>query len=867
MRTIRKIALTILITVLTLTAGLVIYVWMNHDTIAKSMVDKVNKSLNTKISYGSLDVTVFESFPRITVRFRDLLIAPSRYYNRKHLSGEDNDTLLYASTLALSVDLPSLLSGTIALKSIAVRDGEMNILSDKNGNINYEVFFRKSESSHDVKLNNIILKNISTVYCDRQSSLRIEGIINETNISGEIFRSGIFINASLSAFIDETDIYNTKLKNIPAKADIRIRKTANSLSIARGSLDLGGMLFGVDGTVNYSTHTLDMVIRGRKIDISDLAAAVNDHIPALAKIKPQGIIDLSCIITGPYGEAGAPGFNLTFDLNHGILSNMAPGLDVNNLAFRGQVTNGESNGPETFLFTIDTLSASFGSAFFGGSFSLANLATPHVTLSLEGDLVFEDIRKIMRKDMIKDQEGSIRGSLKLEGVLPDSIRISLADLPALNPEANLTFSNFGASFGSNEVAVTDVSGTISLDEKLSTDSLSFTLLDQHFLVNAVALRFTEWFSGKPVTLEINGDVNADMFNPAAFTAGNNKVSTDGRKTPSLFPEDITMNLNLSADSLVNNDFGARNFSANLTYRPYIISFSGVKAEGLYGSLSGDLLIGKQKDGSYISKGKLTVSEIDITKTFSSFNDFGQKFIVSKNLSGRLTGSLTLLAPLDSTFKIITQTMVAEAHLSISNGHLMEFGPARSLSKFIDLDELENISFSKFENDLFIRNRNISIPKMLINSTAGNFTIYGSHSFDGDYTYHIRVLLSEVLSRQARERNRTDAAFGNVRVDGTGKATVPLKITCVNDKVSVTYDFGQAQDNIKENVADEKQTLKGILNEEYGWYKSDTLKKKEEEQKPKFRITWDEGKGDTTATLHADEGERPGTLRQLIKKLR
>jgi hypothetical protein len=170
-----------------------------------------------------------------------------------------------------------------------------------------------------------------------------------------------------------------------------------------------------------------------------------------------------------------------------------------------------------------------------------------------------------------------------------------------------------------------------------------------------------------------------------------------------------------------------------------------------------------------------------------------------------------------------------------------------------------------ENDIFINNGTVSIPKMLINSSAVNFTVYGTHGFDGDYEYHVRLLLSEVLSRKARERNRDVSSFGQVKVDGTGKATVPLKIVCVNGKTSVGYDFGQVQDNIKNDIAVEKQALKGILNEEYGWYETDTTRIRPAESKPKFSITWEEGRELPAVTDTNQEEVKESPIRILLKK--
>ena len=116
------------------------YALMRRDQLASALIEKFNKTLNTKISYGKVRVTIFEAFPSITVRFSDLLISPSPGYNRSLFQGEGNDTLLYASSLSLTAHLPSLLTGTIAVRSITVRDGNLNVLTDDKGKINYEIF-------------------------------------------------------------------------------------------------------------------------------------------------------------------------------------------------------------------------------------------------------------------------------------------------------------------------------------------------------------------------------------------------------------------------------------------------------------------------------------------------------------------------------------------------------------------------------------------------------------------------------------------------------------------------------------------------------------------------------------------------------
>ena len=867
MRLFRKIALIAagLLLLLILVPGL--YALLRQEHLTESLIRKVNESVNTKISYGNLHITIFESFPNITVRFSDLLVEPSPFYDKKQLRHEDNDTLLYASSLSLTVSMPSLLTGTVAVKSITARNGEVNLLTDRRGDINYEVFSEKNGDGKNVRLKNISAVDFRAVYNDMSSGMRMAGRIGAATLGGELFRTGIYLSTVLNAGIDSINLEGTTIRDIPVEAGIKLRKSANSLSVAKGALSIADLRFDITGNVNYSSSTLNLIIEGRKISIASVISRLPDRWKTVTgNFSPSGIIDLKCSITGPYGDAGKPHIDLTYGLAGGRMSHSSTGFRVNNLEFSGALTNGDHNSAETFRFTVDKLTARYGSASVKGSFMMNNLRRPHITLNLDGDLDFDDLDKIFRSGYIKDQTGTLSGSIRLSGTLPDSILPATA-LAYLSPDISLSFREFGATLARRGLALKDVNGSLSVKNDLIADNLSFTFLDQRFTVNAAMKNFFPWLAGGGQNLDINGDVHVDRLVTAALVPAKSKQPDSTGKPADIYPADVSANILLKADSLIFNNFRAANFSSRLTYRPYVITFDEVYASGLEGVLEGELMLGRQQDGGFITKASLDVKNVDINQAFTSFNNFGQNFIVSDNLRGRLTGNVTMLSPLDGNYRFFRKAIVAEAHLVISDGKLISFAPAESLSAYLDLDELKNISFSKMENDIFINNGTVSIPKMLINSSAVNFTVYGTHGFEGDYIYHVRLLLSEVMSRKARERNRNVSSFGQVKVDGSGKATVPLKIECVNGKTSVGYDFGQAQDNIKNDIAAEKQTLKGILNEEYGWYSADTTRTTPAESKPKFSITWEEGKEQPAATEPQKEEVKESPIKILLKKKR
>ncbi|MFZ2285773.1 MAG: AsmA-like C-terminal region-containing protein [Bacteroidales bacterium] len=861
----KNIALVALGLLLLTLIGLGIYASVRKDRITSALVAKLNESVNTKISYGDLKVTVFESFPNITVRFHDLVVEPSPFYDRTQFRNENNDTLLYVSSLSLTVSIPSLLTGTVAVRSITVRDGEVNLLTDKRGDINYLVSPERKKDGKNVRLKNISAVNIRAVWNDRSSEMRIAGGITDATLGGELFRTGIFLNTSVSANIDSVNAKGITFRAIPVKAGVKLRKSASSLSVAKGSLDIADLKFGIDGNVNYSASTLDLSVTGKKINIASLVSMLPEQWRALTgRITPSGILDLTCSFTGSYGEAGKPHLEVTYGLSGGKLSHNASGFRVNNLEFSGGITNGELNSAETFRCTVDNLAATYGSASVKGSFMINNLNRPHITLALDGDLNFDDLNRIIESGKIRDQKGSISGRIRMTGTLPDSIAAAAA-LPLLKPDISLEFREFGAVISDRGTALSGMNGSIVINNDLVADGLSFTLREQNFIINLLMKNFIPWVAGRPEVLDITGEVHADRFVTASFTDSRADTAIAEGRRPDIFPADVRADVRLRADSLIFDDFRAAEFSSRVEYKPNLFSFRDIKARGLDGLIAGEFTLGRQKDGGYISKAKLDVKGIDINKTFRAFRNFGQTFIVSDNLQGRLTGTTTILSPLGSDYKINKQALVAEAHLLITEGKLMDFEPLESLSSYLDLDELKNISFSRLENDLFISNNTVSIPKMLINSSAVNFTVYGTHGFSGDYSYHGRLLLSEVLSRKAREKNRGVSSYGQVQVDGSGKATIPLKIECINGKTDVGYDFGQAKDNIKTDIAIEKQTLKGILNEEYGWYQADTAKVRPAATKPKFTVTWEEGKEQQATSTEKQEEVTESPFRILLKK--
>jgi ABC-type microcin C transport system duplicated ATPase subunit YejF len=128
--------------------------------------------------------------------------------------------------------------------------------------------------------------------------------------------------------------------------------------------------------------------------------------------------------------------------------------------------------------------------------------------------------------------------------------------------------------------------------------------------------------------------------------------------------------------------------------------------------------------------------------------------------------------------------------------------------------------------------------MDINSSAFNISGNGIHNFDNHYTYHINVLLSDVLARKARQNKKENTEFGVVEDDGLGKTRIPLMIVGYNDDYKISYDTKGLKEMIKDRMTGQKNELKSIFREEFGFYKRDTTIK-QARNTTKFKMEWEE----------------------------
>jgi hypothetical protein len=815
-----------------------------QDKVADIILKSINKDISTKLDVGSFKLSFLKKFPKASLELKDVFVHSSGNFNSSAFRGINTDTLLAAKFVSVDFKITDILNGIYNIERLSARTGEINLFTDTTGFVNYDIS-NKNQNSHDnvftIDLKRIILTNIKTNYNNLATRLIIIGLIKEGKLKSRISGDDIDFTAGSEIQINSFQLYNTKItKTISAEIVVNLQRSKSGILFKKGTLSIESWDFGLDGFVS-SDNMLDLNITGHNIDI----AKIRNYLPEkyqklVAGYDPSGILIIDSRIKGLLNRKSNPHIEINCLLKKGHIAYGKSDLTISDLSFAGNFSNGSENHPVTSSVSIKDLKWKLGSSEYTGSFTLSGFDHPRAEILLKGKVFPGELKEFFDLQNISAAGGSVDLNLKMAGYLNNKKNYTVSDIIDLKPEADLSFNSFTLGLQNNRMLFRQVNGNLSVSNLIKAKNFLFTYKGQRIKVDGEFRNLPEGLAGRPVQMIASADFSFDRFIPEMFLK--DSASSDQstlKKTAFAMPDDILLDINFKIDSLNYKTFSSSKIAGTLNYKPGVLTFKSLNMQSLSGTIAGNGFIVQNSSKSVIARGSFNVTKIDVNKAFRTFHNFGQNFLKAENIAGTLSGSLSLLLPMDSMLIPQIKSLTAEGKYSLVQGALINFEPVKQLSKFIELSELENISFEQMENDFFIRNNFLYIPQMDVKSSAADLSVNGKHSFDNDYEYHIKMLLSEILSKKRMKKKSSLSEFGVVEDDGLGRTALSLKIVNKGEDVKVSYDLKAVSSEVKNNIKSERQTLKTILNQEYGWFKSDTAAKKKPVERSRFKIKWDE----------------------------
>jgi len=842
-----------------------------QNKVAGVLLKTLNNNFSTKIETGSHRLSLIKKFPKASVELKNVTVFSSPDFDRGAFGGINTDTLLTAKSASIDFRTIDMIKGAYTFTKIAVRSGSLKLYTDSSGKYNYDISKNKDENSGDdnvkLNLNRINLLDVDFLYNDRRVDLNLEGIFKDGRFRSRIRGNNIDFEGNSKVIFKLFQLGAISIRQtIPADLEVGLNQNDKGTFFRKSTMRIENWDFVLTGFV-ASDNYIDLTVNANNIDISKIPIFLPEkYSKAASAYHPEGNLRFSWITKGKSTSTKDPHYEITFSLRDAHIDNRRSDLKVEKFSFDGAYTNGPGSKPGTSSFKISNFAARLGSSDYRGSFSVSDFTNPMTELIFRGRLLPDELREFLNLKNVASAGGSIDLDLKFSGRPGKKDSYSFSDVFSMDSQSEVLFNSVGIQFKNRSLDIRDATGRFLIGESTTTDNFRLLLNSRSILFSGKFMNFPGWLTGNPVDLTGSATVTASSFRPELFMDDSKEEQDKGATVtaPVTFPDDVRLDMNFRIDTLSYKTFDARNIAGTLSIRPGMLNFRTFSMSSQEGRVSGNGLVVQNRDKSFLGRGSFTVTGVDVNKSFVTFHNFGQDFLKAENLAGSLSGNITLILPVDSLLNPDISLITAEGKYVITDGALINFDPVKALSSYIELSELENIRFDKLANDFFIRNNVFYLPQMEIKSSAADITVNGEHSFDNEYQYHVKMLLSEILSNKARKNRALSDEFGEVQDDGLGRTSVFLKIDGKGEDVKVSYDVKAAGTQIRENLKKEKETLKTIFNEEYGLYKRDTVPEKKQASRRRFRISW-EGSDSTAMETEPPVQRKENFLDRLFKK--
>ncbi len=810
--------------------------------VKKYVINELNKQLNTQVIIDTKDIdfSIIKNFPYASIDFKNLKALDATNSKLK-------DTLFKAGKISLQFNLPDIFKKNYHIKKIEIEDVTLDIHIDETGKDNYHFWKTSTDtasSNFAFALEKIRMSRVQVFYRNRKTVQDIDVLINKSDLSGEFSAKNYTLKTTGELFVNiirSDSIEYVSKKNVYVDLALEVDNTTSSYKIGASKIKIEDLLFELGGEVVHASTqpVLNIQIRGKDMNIKSILSLIpKQYKRKIEEYKSTGDFYFNSTIQGPYYDGQVPQIIADFGMRNATIQQVKENIVLNDVNLKGHYTNGAVDKHQPSELSLLPFSARINKEQIQGELAVVNLDNPSVKGKVKAGFNLTELQQFVKIDTI-DQ---ISGQVLIDAVFKADNRNPLTGLyKEVTTAGDLKISGMDVHIKNNTLRFSNINGDFKFNNNdLIVNHFSGSISNSDFELKGFFRNIVGYILKDKQDIDVEATLISKKINLDELLANKQEDHSQKSKYKLKFSEHINVNLNSEIEQLKFRNFEATAIKGIIKLKDKKLVADPITLSTMNGSITTSGVV----DGSDTSRLMVTcfsdVNKINISQMFQEFENFGQSTITNKNIKGTATFKIQFSSILSPELDMDMNKLYAGIDLNVENGELNNVESMKSLSRFIDLKELENIRFATLKNQIEIKNQIINIPKMEVKSSAINLIASGTHTFDNKINYRIKLSLNDLLSRKAKKAKKQNDEFGEVADDGLGRTNLFLLMSGTVDKPIIKYDSKSAVQHVKQDLKIEKQTFKKVLKDEFGVFKKDsTLSDKKGKEKPKPLIKWEE----------------------------
>ena len=817
----RIFQITLGISLLLLISGFVITYFFS-DRVEKTVVNKIQEQITSELQLGDVAFSLYEKFPAASVKLTNLLAFEKE--------GFDNDTLFFAKSAYIELSIFDIVLGNVDIKRVVADNGIINIKYNSDNQPNFAIFKTNENTKNNLSLNNILLLNTHLKFNSNNIAISWETEQTTLSLNGEI------INIDAKLFSEKLAVHNRDYihkKQVNLHASIALK--TDSILIRKGTTilieNVSADLFG--GIFKGNTIDLNFACEGQ--ELSNIINHTPEHLKSIYRsFNANGIVSCSGNVKGLIQKGNNPNLDMVCSITKGNFKLKSRPFILKNINLSATINNGEQKNFRDTKISISNFASKTENGYLKGDFSIQNLNKYYLTANLNSSWDLAEINHYFEDSPFFNLQGELIANTKYSGYISFDSRFKNYFLAANHntkanfKDAQFTYKNFPLEFNFKTADCTFKNNIIEVENSAITIADS----DLNFTGNITDL--IAYILHKKERIDVTGNLNSTYIKFEELLTL--KDLSEGESTGTL-PTWISTSLNANITTFSYNDFISSEIKGKLAYKNQTLTGEDMRLNSLNGNIAGNFKFYESVNKKLTLFSQINLKELNIRNAFLAFDNFKQDFITAEHIKGIGTAEIQMQATWKPGFIFEEEQLKVKSHLVIEKGELIQFKPLESLSDYVSLDDLKIVQFSTLENTIEIDNSIITIPTMEIKSSALSVFISGTHTFEQEVDYRIKLLLSELMSTKFRKKNTQikKSEFGEVKENGKIFNTIYFKMTGNSDDPSVSFDGIRFREDVEKGIKKEKETITNIIQE-------DILQTKEQEKQEQGQdviIEWDD----------------------------
>jgi uncharacterized protein involved in outer membrane biogenesis len=724
-----------------------------QDKIYEEVKKAANEAVNAKVEIGSVELSLFRSFPKVSVELKEIEIT---------CIGEFKDQVLFkVENIYTAINLSGLWSGNVDISNVTIDKPLVMLKVNSSGKANWDIVKATTEeeakeetddeSNMVINLEKVEINNASFSYTDESSPLTFSLKNGNIVVSGEMRGNNSILDAKVKIENLTLDYEGTNyMKNVSIQIESEIQSDFEKMifSLLDNEILVNKLPLKAEGSFSMpdDNYNFDISFTSPNSQLGELLGFIPaEYQSYIEGVETDGNFSFEGFIKGVYNYNEYPAFGLDINLKNGWLKYPELPDKIEGIEIVANVSKPQGD-LDLIIINIKSIKASVKDNHVSGMLKVTTpLSDAKIVGNIDGKIDFSSLADVIPMD-----------SVELKGII--DMEISFAgNYSDIEKEQYSSFKTGGTVVMQNfEYASND------LPEKVSISSAKMTLSPENIKLNELIgkvgrsdfaakgsfsnywayILSNETLKGKMTLNSRLLDINQLMYEPNESPSETEKEKADTVSTVIEIPDNIHFIIQASINRMLYDKMVITNTKGKLIIKDKKLIIDGLNMHMLSGevAVSGEYFTPDKNAPEF--NFKMNLQDFNIPSAYRSLSTVRNLMPVAGNSTGSFSSGFTMKGKLGNDMSPLLQTLNGNGNFISNNVEIVGAKVFQEISKYFVKGKFDRVSVDDFKTKFKIVNGGMEVVPFKTNIAGQEATISGFQTVSQELNYNIDFMVNK-----------------------------------------------------------------------------------------------------------------------------